>query len=315
MSQIQERTLPPMDLKESLKNELHLILPSQPLNLLSEFTGIIRTGAVIKKHKNELYLLFTSRQPALIKKCVTQKKVLFPDSHHTIIVQEKNGIQRGIFYSLEFSATPELLANFGFQDENILKRHLTSNSAPHFLRGVFEARGYLGNPLRGYHLEIQLNSEKIATLILDFLLDLHWRFRSRAVKGTINLYSKHSQTIADFIQYLGAHQSFLELEKIMVEKSTINELTRWVNYETSNLDKIVKSSSRQRKKINALNQEILPIHLQEIAQLRLKNPCSSLREIGNLCIPPRSKSEVHRRLKKIEKIADQKRVYTEPNMS
>ena len=304
-----------MDFKESLKNELYSYFPHHPDEILSEFIGMMRTGAVIKKQRNELFILFSHRNPSLIKKCVTQKKAIFSDSHHTLTIQERNGLQKGVFYTLEFPVTLDILDILGFHNEDIFSRYLLKTLAPHFLRGVFEARGYLSNPFLGYHLEIQLNSEKIAAMIFQFLIHQQFHFHSRTIKGEINLYSKHSQTIADFIQYLGAHQSYLELEKIMVEKSTINDLTRWVNYETANLEKIVRSSTRQRKKISSLNLDILPFHLREVAQLRLEHPCASLREIGDFCSPPLSKSEIHRRLKEIEKIADQKGVYRKNDIS
>jgi hypothetical protein len=295
-----------MNFKESLRTELFTIQPPNKEEVESEFVGIIRTGAVIKKHSHQLLLHFSNRHPALIKKCVTYKKILFPRSVHTIHVQERRGIPGGIFYCFEFPVTNDLLDQFGFQDVDILRSFFSHKLAAHFLRGAFESRGYMGDPLRGYHIEIQLNSEKLANFILNYLQSLQFDFHSRTVKGDVNLYIKNSQSIADFIRFLGAHQSYLEMEKIMVEKSTINEITRWVNYETANLNKIVASSSRQRKKIHSLDFDDLPLHLQEIARLRIENPCSSLREIGDLCNPPLSKSEVHRRLNEIEKIADKK---------
>ncbi len=295
-----------MNFKESLKTELFAVQPRKTAEIMSEFIGLIRTGTVIKRHHHELFLLFSSRYPALIKKCINQKKNLFPQSSHTIHVEESKGIPGGIFYCFEFSVTDAMLEQFGFQDVYILKNYFSRGLVAHFLRGVFESRGYMSDPWRGYHLEIQLNSEKLANLILSSLHHLQFYFHSRTVKEDVNIYLKNSQSIADFIRFLGAHQSYLELEKIMVEKSTMNEITRWVNYETANLNKIVTSSLRQRKKIQILSPKDLPYHLQEIARLRLKNPCCSLREIGNLCHPPLSKSEIHRRLKEIEKIADQK---------
>ncbi|NLJ50458.1 MAG: DNA-binding protein WhiA [Candidatus Atribacteria bacterium] len=295
-----------MNFKESLKTELFTIQPQKNEEIMSEFIGLVRAGAVIKKQHLSLLLFLSSHHPALIKKCVTYKKILFPHLPHTISVQERKGIPVGTFYCFEFPITNDLLDQFGFQDVNILNDSFSQKLAAHFLRGVFESRGYMSDPLRGYHLEIQLNSERLANFILHSLHNLHFDFHSRPFKGDMNLYLKNSQSIADFIRFLGAHQSYLQMEKIMVEKSTMNEITRWVNYETANLNKIVVSSSRQRKKIQTLDLNDLPFHLQEIARLRLENPCSSLQEIGHLCNPPLSKSEVYRRLNEIEKIADQK---------
>jgi DNA-binding protein WhiA len=39
--------------------------------------------------------------------------------------------------------------------------------------------------------------------------------------------------------------------------------------------------------------------LREVAELRLRHPSLSLRELGRKCRPPATKATVHRRLKKI----------------
>ncbi|NLY06152.1 DNA-binding protein WhiA, partial [Candidatus Sordicultor fermentans] len=65
------------------------------------------------------------------------------------------------------------------------------------------------------------------------------------------------------------------------------------------------SSLRQRQKLQEINLDSLPPRLQEVARLRLEHPYASLREIGDLCSPPLSKSGVYHRLREIEKIAEE----------
>ena len=48
----------------------------------------------------------------------------------------------------------------------------------------------------------------------------------------------------------------------------------------------------------------LPPRLREIARLRLENPDSSLKELGEMLDPPVGKSGVNHRLRKIEAIAE-----------
>jgi len=43
--------------------------------------------------------------------------------------------------------------------------------------------------------------------------------------------------------------------------------------------------------------------LREIAQLRLKHPSLSLRELAAKCDPPTSKSAAHRRLRVLERLS------------
>ncbi|MEI6157635.1 MAG: DNA-binding protein WhiA, partial [Atribacterota bacterium] len=243
--------------------------------------------------------------PALIKKCLFFKKNLLPELTHSLFLQEREGLQQGFHYVMEFPVSLDVLFHLGLQDDD-LPGFMQNDRWSYFLRGVFESRGYVGDPQRGYQLEFQLSSEYFARHILQVLIEHHLTFHSRNLKGEVNVYTRQFQSIADFLQLIGATSSYMEIEKIMVEKSTMNELTRWVNYETANVEKTVVSSARQRKKIGLLQMELIPFSLREVMYLRLKYPCASLREIGELCAPPLSKAEVHRRLKYIEKIADQK---------
>ena len=43
--------------------------------------------------------------------------------------------------------------------------------------------------------------------------------------------------------------------------------------------------------------------LQEIAELRLRHPSLSLRELGEKCRPPLAKASVHRRMQKLVELA------------
>ncbi|WP_432214637.1 helix-turn-helix domain-containing protein [Salmonella enterica] len=44
--------------------------------------------------------------------------------------------------------------------------------------------------------------------------------------------------------------------------------------------------------------------LRSLALARLVNPTASLAELGELCDPPVGKSAVHRRLRRLEQLAD-----------
>ena len=50
--------------------------------------------------------------------------------------------------------------------------------------------------------------------------------------------------------------------------------------------------------------ETLPRDLREIADLRLRHPSLSLRELAARCRPASTKASVHRRLKRLERLAD-----------
>ena len=94
-------------------------------------------------------------------------------------------------------------------------------------------------------------------------------------------------------------------------KEMRNNVNRLVNCETANLSKTVNAAVRQVECINFIESEIglgrLPKNLREIAELRLKFPDESLKELGEMLVPPVGKSGINHRLRKIEKIAEELR--------
>jgi cell division protein WhiA len=121
------------------------------------------------------------------------------------------------------------------------------------------------------------------------------------------VYLKEGEQIVDMLNIIGAHTSLLELENVRILKEMRNNVNRLVNCETANLSKTVNAAVRQVESIKLIEKEIglrrLPKNLREIAELRLNYPDESLKELGEMLIPPVGKSGVNHRLRRIEKIA------------
>ena len=87
-----------------------------------------------------------------------------------------------------------------------------------------------------------------------------------------------------------------------------NKVNRLVNCDTANLKKSVNASLKQIENIKLIDAKIglekLPVRLREVARLRLENPDSSLKELGEMMATPMGKSGVNHRLRKIEAIAE-----------
>jgi hypothetical protein len=85
------------------------------------------------------------------------------------------------------------------------------------------------------------------------------------------------------------------------------------------MNKTIDASIRQINNINYIKDNIglkkLSRPLQEIAELRLNYPDISLKELGEMLVPPISKSGVNHRLRKIEQIANKIRLMKGENKS
>lgn len=176
-----------------------------------------------------------------------------------------------------------------------------------FLRRVFFLDGYIANPEKEYHLEILTDEIELANLICDLLKEFGITAKIIEKKYKFATYIKEADSIALFLNIIGAHKSLFKFEDMKALHEMNNQVNRMVNCETANLSKIVNTSVRQIEAIKKIDRSIglnnLPDGLKEIAELRINNPEIGLEELGKMLKTPISKSGVNHRLKKLEEIA------------
>ncbi len=177
------------------------------------------------------------------------------------------------------------------------------------VRGAFLGSGSLNNPESKYHLEIILSSKENVKYIIDILKNFNINGKILERKQGYSLYIKDGEEISKFLAFIGAGKAVLKFEEIRVVRETRNNVNRIVNCETANLNKIIDASMQQIQAIEFVKQknafEKMSENLQEIAELRLKNPDISLAELGKMLKKPIGKSGVNHRLKKIQEIAEE----------
>ncbi len=178
-----------------------------------------------------------------------------------------------------------------------------------FLKGVFLGAGSLQNPTKGYHLELVLQSEKLAKQILRIANSVSFDFKQILRRNKHVLYIKRNEEISDFLAFIGANQAVMDLEETIITKQIFNKVNRAMNCDNSNINKQMEASDKHIADINLLQSKGVQLskNLQEVAKLRLKNPHASLEELGEKMKPPLSKSGINYRLKKISELADKYR--------
>ena len=125
------------------------------------------------------------------------------------------------------------------------------------------------------------------------------------------VYVKEGSQIVELLGLTGAHVSLMQLENVRIVKEMRNSVNRKVNYETANLNKTVSAAVRQVEDIRFIQRttglQDLSESLGEMARLRLEHPDASLKELGNMLVPPVGKSGVNHRLRKLSLIAEKLR--------
>ena len=120
-------------------------------------------------------------------------------------------------------------------------------------------------------------------------------------------YAKSWDAIESLLAVMGAAETVLSLEERSVVAETRSRANRLANADHANLVRTGRSARRQLEAVEGLRAEgvlhDLPDRLREVAELRLRHPTDSLRELASRTDPPATKAAVHRRLRRLEELA------------
>jgi cell division protein WhiA len=176
-----------------------------------------------------------------------------------------------------------------------------------YLRGTFLAGGSVTGP-RDRHLEVRAADLAGARLLAQlagkdgFELAVHER------RGHALAYAKAGDTIAELLAFLGAHEAALRLGESAVIASTRSRANRLANADHANLARTSRAAEAQLRAIERLRQqgrlEHVSPHLREMADLRVRHPTLSLRELARRARPPATKAAMQRRLAKLRRLAE-----------
>lgn len=176
-----------------------------------------------------------------------------------------------------------------------------------FLRGAFLSCGTCSDPNKSYHIEFVAPYRTLSMDLMKILTDFGLNAKHMLRRGINVIYIKDSASIEDLLALMGAHVSAMEIMNIKIYKSVRNVTNRRNNFENANLSRTVDASYDQVESIKKLKENgvyaTLTDDLRLVANLRTENPDMSLREIGELCSPPLSRSAVNYRLKRLMEIA------------
>lgn len=299
------------------KEELARIADGKPCCDLAELGALVRMDGTLQISAHHQYALnvTTESAPAARRIYRLARKVL--ERQVDIVVRRKLRLRKNNSYMVKiYPRGVEDLQRLGLLDEEnqilpgldpaLVKRRCDQKA---YLRGAFLAGGSINNPEGTYHLEIISNDPTHAEDLCKLLNKFHLGAKVSVRKSWYVVYIKESEHIVEFLALIGAHHALLEFENVRVLKDMRNQVNRLVNCETANLNKTVDAAVRQVENIQLLERTVglqtLPPNLKEVAELRLKYPDASLKELGEMLVPKVGKSGVNHRLRKLDEWAEQ----------
>lgn len=172
-----------------------------------------------------------------------------------------------------------------------------------YLRGALLGGGSLSGP-RNPHLELRTATADGAEFIADVAAaeDVTLSVAERRTHALA--YAKGHDAISAVLALAGAGEATLELEEHAVVAATRANANRLANADEANLVRTARAAHEQLRAIRALDIGSLPPALAEIAELRLRHPSASLKELATKARPPITKASAYRRLKAVVDLAD-----------
>lgn len=176
-----------------------------------------------------------------------------------------------------------------------------------YLRGAFLGGGSLSTR-RSPHLELRTATTESALLLVDLAAASGTALRVAERPTHAVAYAKSWDAVESVLVLAGAAEAVLALEERAVVAAISGHANRRANADHANLVRTSKAAQLQLEAARALRAagqvERLEPELREAAELRLLHPGESLRELAARTYPPASKATIHRRLRRIEELAN-----------
>lgn len=285
----------------------------------AELAALIRMNGSLSINNQQFVLNVQTENAAIARRIYSLLKDHY-NVRSELLVRRKMKLKKNNVYIVRLKQeTKRVLLDLDIMDGLMFHSHVSdeimgnAQKMRSYLRGAFMASGSVNNPETSrYHLEIYSIYEEHNQDICDMLNYYGLNARALERRNGFISYLKGAEKIADFLTLIGATNSMLKFEDVRIVRDMRNSVNRLVNCETANMNKTIDAASKQIDNIEFIQQRVglgaLPEKLQEIAELRLKHPEVSLKELGEM-IPSGaiSKSGINHRIRKINEFADRLR--------
>ena len=300
-----------MPLSEDLRTELAAIDPRKACDRLAELSGLFHSaGSLHLRGRGEVAVHLDLSSSAAARRAFTllrqlgvqteirtyQRRAFGQETRYQLHVE---GEDRALQVLHEAGVVSAGLAPIDRPPKRVVAKGCCRGA---YLRGALLGSGTLSGP-RSPHLEIRAASRDGAELLAE-IAGLTVQERGRHVVA----YAKGAEVIADALAAAGASDSALAFQERAVVGATKARANRLANADHANLVRASRAAQAQIKAVRRLERRgvvaDLDPQLREIARLRVRHPSLSLRELGNRCRPPATKSAAQRRLAKLVRLAE-----------
>jgi DNA-binding protein WhiA len=303
-------------LSDDVRNELAAIAPVRRCDRLAELSALFHTAGSLHLHgRGETSVQLDLGSSAVARRARNLLRELRLESE--IRTYEQHAFDRSTRYQLHVAGGArafEVLREAGVLGARGVPlarppRRLVGKPCCRsaYLRGALLGGGSVSGP-RSAHLEVR-TAEPDGARFLVWLAGLEGvELRARERGRFAVAYAKGAETIADALALAGASDAALALDEHAVVGAAKSHANRLANADHANLVRTSRAAHAQARAVRLLEErgllDKLSPPLREIAELRLRHPSLSLRELALKCRPQTSKAAAHRRLRKLVRLAE-----------
>jgi DNA-binding protein WhiA len=304
-----------MPLSADVRAELAAIAPTRRCDRVAELSALFHSaGSLHLLGRGRVALHLDLASSGVARRGFSLLRELGIESE--IRTYPRHAFDRATRYQLHLAgdtATLALLAEAGVVDaggrplerppQRVVSRSCCRGA---YLRGAFLGGGSLSAP-RSPHLELRTTSRDGS----EFLAEVAGRSGAMLAVAERHshalAYAKGWDAIEAVLAAAGADETVLALEERAVVAEARAQANRLANADHANLVRTSRAAQSQLQAARSLRSlgrlADLPPRLREAAELRLRNPTLSLRELGARADPPASKAGMQRRLARLVELA------------
>jgi DNA-binding protein WhiA len=300
-----------VSLSEELRDELAAIAPARRCCTLAELSALFHASGAWHLHDGRITVELDLSSPAVARRAFSLLRG--HGARSEIRTYTRRSFDGATRYQLRVdvdAAAGETLREAGVLSasgaplERPPKRVVgRSCCRAAYLRGALLGGGSLSGP-RDPHLELRTASRAGAEFLAATAAQDEIPLNVAERRTHALAYAKGHDAIRDLLAEAGAGRVALRLEEHAVVAATRAYANRLANADEANLERTAAAAHRQLEAIRALGVDALPPHLVEIAELRLRHPEASLRELAAKARPPLTKTAAHRRLHAILELVE-----------
>jgi cell division protein WhiA len=299
-------------LSEDVRNELAAITPERECDRIAELSALFHfAGRLHLRGRGEVALHLDVGSAAVARRVFTLLRSF--GVHSEIRTYRRRAFGQETRYELHVEESPELLQRTGIVDGKLRPRDRPPRRLlgrgccrAAYLRGALLASGSVSGP-PSPHLEVRCESREGADTVASAAAAEDAELRVTVRGEQFVAYAKGIDRIAGVLAAAGANDAALALQERAVVGSARARANRLANADHANLVRSGRAAHEQLQAARRLKEagrlEELTHPLRELAELRLKNPSLSLRDLARKCDPPVSKATAHRRARTLLRIA------------